>query len=414
MSAAAFLRAIWDHPNDDGPRLVYADWLDEQGDPRGEFIRLQCELARLDESDPRRWPLEGRERFLLSQYGKGWAGPLRRFARSWRFRRGFVEDVTLPLAEFLRHGGDLFALAPVRRLRATQVGGVLRDLARSQHLDHLTGLDLSGEVFPLDDLAYLLHSPRLGALKGLGLRGTPLCSAPGMYLLGAASGLAGLEELDLSHFREPADAPRGVAEPIPEAAVRGLLESPYLRHIRRLGLAGYADRLGQSAADALTAAPLLESLTDLNLSGSAGFDAAAADKPGLAGLLRSPRAAGLRRLHLGRRGLTDPELRELLGSPHLTGLAALDLSAHALDNDRLQALANSSRLPGLTTLSLTAGDFDVRWRFPLAGSTRFPRLAALTIDRITFDSEALEEFVGGRLLGQLQRLRWRGPVAPSR
>ena len=37
----AFLQAIRDAPDDDAPRLIYADWLDERGDPRGEFIRVQ-------------------------------------------------------------------------------------------------------------------------------------------------------------------------------------------------------------------------------------------------------------------------------------------------------------------------------------------------------------------------------------
>ena len=43
---STFLRAIAAFPDDDGPRLVYADWLDERGDPRAEFIRLQCSLER--------------------------------------------------------------------------------------------------------------------------------------------------------------------------------------------------------------------------------------------------------------------------------------------------------------------------------------------------------------------------------
>lgn len=43
---AAFLAAVVAAPADDLPRLVYADWLDERGDPRGEFIRVQVELAR--------------------------------------------------------------------------------------------------------------------------------------------------------------------------------------------------------------------------------------------------------------------------------------------------------------------------------------------------------------------------------
>src|SRR5262245_57451036 len=42
----SFLRAIADDPERDGPRLVFADWLTERGDPRGELIRLQVELAR--------------------------------------------------------------------------------------------------------------------------------------------------------------------------------------------------------------------------------------------------------------------------------------------------------------------------------------------------------------------------------
>jgi uncharacterized protein (TIGR02996 family) len=38
-----FLQACWDDPFNDVPRLVYADWLDEQGDcDRATFIRLQC------------------------------------------------------------------------------------------------------------------------------------------------------------------------------------------------------------------------------------------------------------------------------------------------------------------------------------------------------------------------------------
>ena len=45
----AFLAAICANPADDTPRLVYADWLDEHGQPeRAEFVRVQCELARLE------------------------------------------------------------------------------------------------------------------------------------------------------------------------------------------------------------------------------------------------------------------------------------------------------------------------------------------------------------------------------
>ena len=45
----ALLRAICDNPEDDAPRLVYADWLDENGDPlQAEFIRLQLQHSPVD------------------------------------------------------------------------------------------------------------------------------------------------------------------------------------------------------------------------------------------------------------------------------------------------------------------------------------------------------------------------------
>ena len=66
---AAFLDAICDDPEDDAPRLLFADWLAERGDPRGEFIRVQCALAGLDTDDPGREALKRQEADLLSRSG---------------------------------------------------------------------------------------------------------------------------------------------------------------------------------------------------------------------------------------------------------------------------------------------------------------------------------------------------------
>ena len=66
-------------PEDDLPRLVYADWLEERGQgPRSEFIRLQIELARWS---PDKAPAEGhealrvRERELLASHAANWLLP---------------------------------------------------------------------------------------------------------------------------------------------------------------------------------------------------------------------------------------------------------------------------------------------------------------------------------------------------
>src|SRR5579884_3069679 len=55
MDDHAFLDRIISNPEDDTPRLIYADWLDEHGfGERAEFIRVQCQLAQKAKYDPAR------------------------------------------------------------------------------------------------------------------------------------------------------------------------------------------------------------------------------------------------------------------------------------------------------------------------------------------------------------------------
>ena len=87
----AFLRAILDNPDDDGVRLVYADWLEEHGQPeRAEFIRVQIALASLPLGDRKRERLTARESELWREYGKGWEAelPEPKWWRWGRWRRG--------------------------------------------------------------------------------------------------------------------------------------------------------------------------------------------------------------------------------------------------------------------------------------------------------------------------------------
>ncbi len=149
MSDADFLQAILIDPGDDTIRLQYADWLEERGDPRGEFIRVQCALARTPEyidigpvtltKGPMRGKatmkmrnhefvaLRAREQELLAGHGWGWAGDAVRacylVGTDWRdvliFRRGFVAQVTLPTQAFLDHAAALFRAAPITEVTLT-------------------------------------------------------------------------------------------------------------------------------------------------------------------------------------------------------------------------------------------------------------------------------------------------------
>jgi uncharacterized protein (TIGR02996 family) len=83
------LADVYANPRDDAPRLVLADLLQERGDPRGEFIALQCRGAPLDKA------ARARERALLAAHARAWMGPLApAIAKSARhkpvFRRGFL------------------------------------------------------------------------------------------------------------------------------------------------------------------------------------------------------------------------------------------------------------------------------------------------------------------------------------
>lgn len=63
---------VYEEPDSDGPRMVYADWLLERGDPRGELISLQIkardqELTRSEQQ---------RLRSLVREHARRCAGPL--------------------------------------------------------------------------------------------------------------------------------------------------------------------------------------------------------------------------------------------------------------------------------------------------------------------------------------------------
>src|SRR3954462_12824674 len=92
----AFLDDIIASPEDDAPRLIFADWLEDHGDPdRAEFIRLQVELEKLPPHSVRARQARAREAGRARRCGDSWRGRLREITSQAAFRRGFVEIVQL-------------------------------------------------------------------------------------------------------------------------------------------------------------------------------------------------------------------------------------------------------------------------------------------------------------------------------
>src|SRR5262245_1555069 len=86
----AFLEDIKAHPEDDVPRLILADWLDERGDPRGEFLRVQCQMAASEWGTSDSDALARRQRDLIAQHARAWTAPLAPFVLDRHFWRGLL------------------------------------------------------------------------------------------------------------------------------------------------------------------------------------------------------------------------------------------------------------------------------------------------------------------------------------
>src|SRR5262245_29358875 len=107
----ALFQAILAAPADDAPRLVFADWLDENGDPdRAEFIRVQCRMARLQFYEPEYIVLGDGAAQLFVRHMTEWRFPW--LPPRQEFRRGFPADLWLPADVYVRHREAISAQVP--------------------------------------------------------------------------------------------------------------------------------------------------------------------------------------------------------------------------------------------------------------------------------------------------------------
>jgi uncharacterized protein (TIGR02996 family) len=268
MMHEAFLHDILEHPDDDGPRLVYADWLDENGESeRAEFIRIQYALASLDAEDPRHADLTERQSDLLEAHKKGWRASLPELdGVTWGdFRRGFVAKAEVTnFRAFRTHSQTLFAAAPIeeiyfRKLTPNTAG----QLARSPLLARLRRLTLWSSGAGPDGLEALLRSPYLTELVSLTLEHEEI--GPGVLAALGEVRLDGLTHLALERNH------------LGDDGVKALAESLHFPRLESLSLS--RNELGDAGAASLAGSPGLAKVRSLNLYdnviGSAGAAALA-------------------------------------------------------------------------------------------------------------------------------------------
>jgi uncharacterized protein (TIGR02996 family) len=141
----ALLEAICAAPADDTPRLVYADWLDEHGEPEhAEFIRVQIELHNRPDTGRKR--LEGRASEAWKKLKRKWRdlfAPPALFRKA-DCRRGFPSGTVegtreMPVERYVALSADLWPRLPLRDVHLRCAGPVPDALLACAHLRRLTG-----------------------------------------------------------------------------------------------------------------------------------------------------------------------------------------------------------------------------------------------------------------------------------
>ncbi len=151
----SFVEEIRRSPDDLIPRLIYADYLEDCGNPQGEFIRVQCELSEMPPGTSGRSDLLNRERELLDQYCDEWLQPVRDLGAEGvsihSFERGLLERVRISAADFLNNGSQLCSIAPA--LCSLQLRHILdlgSDVLRIALPEQISMLDLSANGLTAD------------------------------------------------------------------------------------------------------------------------------------------------------------------------------------------------------------------------------------------------------------------------
>jgi uncharacterized protein (TIGR02996 family) len=280
ITGDALLQAVIDAPDDDAPRLAYADHREALGDSdRAAFIRVQCALDKMATKAPERPALEARERGLLERCGWDWAAEFGTKITQWVYRRGFIERVEMGLETSAEEILAILAMAPIRHIRDIrqfcELQGVVDALP---YLDRLTGLEF-WSLYAFDDrlVARMLASPHLRNLRTLVLHHDRNGNMVKERVL-----IEGLAEPHRANLEELGVNIDGTWQGPSNRVIQAMASSPYLRRLRKLYLSNAGDRgnrprMNVKTARAMGQSPNFAGLEELDL-GYASFPIEAWDE----------------------------------------------------------------------------------------------------------------------------------------
>jgi len=166
----AILEAVFAAPADDAPRLVYADWLDENGHPeQAEFIRQHIELFRTPDEDyvrlARAATLEASWNHFKIELMESLPHTE---VRLDLYARGLPEHEHPVLADqFLLDAPRWWPVFPVRKLVLARWIGRAWPVSQCAYLTRVTDLTLAGDRIETDVARLLINSPVLANVRRL-------------------------------------------------------------------------------------------------------------------------------------------------------------------------------------------------------------------------------------------------------
>ncbi|MCE9563106.1 MAG: TIGR02996 domain-containing protein [Planctomycetes bacterium] len=378
----ALRQAVLADPDEDTPRLIYADWLDENGQgDLAAFIRLQIEAVRADPFSVQVRNATKRAGALLEKYGAVWharireviqgqledfvgvqvsnslVSPLRDVVKvKARFERGFVGHVTLQPPVFVRAANGIFGAEPIQSLElirfATPDDVPLEPVFEVPQLRHLRRLEFARpqqitHSITEEEYAAMLSCSHLSGLRDLSLRENVV---PPPWLVDLFNGdqFPELQGLDIAEIPNLGPAlvnafARANHREIRRLNVTGvvftsdemrqLLTSRCLRHAEelRLGGAWLSGRAGPLSHINPGWVLPLERLVILDLKGQR------LGNEGVGDILKQSAASALRWLGLSFNGLDSGVLRFFTESKHLS-LNHLDVRGNNFTPSGIKAL----------------------------------------------------------------------------
>jgi uncharacterized protein (TIGR02996 family) len=345
----ALLAAIRDNPDEDTPRLVYADWLQEHDQhERAEFIRLQCAVARMPPGKEASAKAKQAER-LLKANKVAWFGPLWKKFHSTkpavghcRIDRGFITSLKGYVSDFIKVADQIAIHAPC--VRTAHVTGVRDDLGSLLPKPFVkTTRELDFETLHPGSLAVLTDYPDWGAFDALRIT---------------------------FEFDNESDT------------LAGLSTAPLVRAARRVDLQyGYYldEDDDDDSEDAAAQAPSLRELRRLKIPNLRGLGISLINGSSAEVLAAWPGFKRLDRLDLGLCNIKNAPAVVLLTASTLPKLKRLELNENDLGGPTARALAACKQLGGLTNLTLAWNDFCDADAKRLAASTTLPAVLPMDI-----------------------------------